>query len=354
MIAKLLVCLLLWSGAAQAHLLPKQKATMNVINDAVYFVVSVPVSALVGVDDDRNGRLSAGELQQHTESIQSQFETRFQAAEPGNPSEPVLTMVLSPLTAGETGDSDYVVVMHRRNFNVTPTSITLHTDLFGNTAEEQQMTVSAKFGERTEVAILRLDAATHHFFRGPLATFSHFVRVGFEHVLGGWDHLLFLLTILVAGSGWRYWLSVVTSFTLAHSITLTLSVLDLVQIPAVLIEPGIAASIVLMAVLNFRTAHSPARVSLAKAGIVFGCGLLHGFGFAGAIGTMTLQSGNLIATLAGFNIGIELGQLLFVASAAIGLRLIRSIGIARAQTWMPASASALAACCGLYWLVERL
>lgn len=346
--------LLMLSSLAEAHLLPKQNATMNIVDKSAFFVVSVPASALKGIDDDGSGLLSAAEIQAHQDAISQQFASRFQVDDAGRAGSSVLTWALSPLTAGEAGESDYVVVMHRVNFTDIPQAPVLRTDLFGSGEAEARMTISAQHGDAREVAILEPGASTHTFFRGPWATLVDFSRVGIEHILGGIDHLLFLLTVLIAAAGWRYWLTLATSFTLAHSITLVLSALDVIRIAPAIVEPGIAASIVLMALVNLRSTATDAA-DWRRTALVFACGLLHGFGFAGAINLSTVTTTQRIATLAGFNLGIEIGQLIFLVGSGLIITLLTRLHrVAAAAVVVPRLASAAAALLGLGLLLQRV
>ena len=352
-----MLCLIMLSGAAYAHLLPKQNTTINIVDKSAFIVVSVPLSTLKNVDDDGNGLLSLTELQSNARAIQSQFAKRFQVTDGGNPGRAVLSWVVPPQTDGEPIDSDYVVLMHRVNFEKVPKNPTIKTDLFGTKADEAQMTVRASRNKKSEseVAILESSAPSHTFFRGGFAIFADFVRIGLEHILGGFDHLLFLLTIVIAAAGWRYWLAVITSFTIAHSITLALSALNILRIPANIIEPGIAASIVIMALLNLRAGNvTDTRAKWIRVAIVFTCGLLHGFGFAGAIGAIGVDTGSRIATLAGFNVGIEIGQFLFVGAALLIIELFRRIGQIKIAYQLPRYTSISAAAFGVVLLIQRL
>ena len=344
--------------AAGAHLLPAQTATMNVVGNTAYFVVSVPVSALNGIDDDGSGGASQSEIARHSHDISMQFARHFTVSTDGAAGTPLMTMAWSPQTEGPAADSDYIVVLHSVRFATPPHSPMVATDLFGTRSGEGQMTITAKRDKRedtAEVAILRPGAAEHRFFRGGFATFVDFVRIGIEHILTGPDHLLFLLTIIVAAAGWRYWLSVVTSFTVAHSITLTLAALGAVRISAAIVEPGIAASIILMAVLNlWRGGHGSPAEARARVAIVFACGLLHGLGFASAIGAMAADGAHRLATLAGFNIGIELGQFAFLGAVLALATLVRRIAAVPPILALPRLASVTAAILGAVMLVARV
>lgn len=142
---------------------------------------------------------------------------------------------------------------------------------------------------------------------------AHFLAAGVEHIFLGYDHMAFLIAIILWSS--RLWpvVKAVTAFTIAHSITLSLAALDVVQIPSAIIEPAIAASIVYVAVENFATREADKRW---RETFVFG--LLHGFGFASALQELGLPEAKLIAALAAFNGGVEIGQVAIVA-AAFGL-----------------------------------
>lgn len=349
------LCLLMLASGAQAHLLPKQNATMNIVDNAAFFVVSVPVSALKGVDDDGNGKLTAQEIQKHDQSIKQQFADRFTVSNDGQAGTSALSWVMAPDGSGAQMEADYVVILHRANFPIPPENPVLTTDLFGTNPDEQQMTIKATLDGVSEVAILRPDVTVHQFFRGGWATFLDYIRIGGEHILMGADHLLFLLTIIIAGAGWRYWVSVVTSFTIAHTITLTVSALDIFRISPDIVEPAIAASIVLMALLNLSYRHrSNATIGWARIGVIFACGLIHGFGFGSAIGEMTTDTGNLVATLAGFNIGIELGQFLFLGAFLLLVSAFRRFGNVKVADRLPQFASATAIIFGFILLVQRI
>ncbi|MEO0440667.1 MAG: HupE/UreJ family protein [Pseudomonadota bacterium] len=351
----LMLELLMLASSAQAHLLPKQNATMNIVDNAAFFVVSVPVSALKDVDDDGNGKLTAQEIQRHDRSIKQQFADRFTVTNEGEGGTSVLSWIMAPDGGGGQMASDHIVIMHRMNFPAVPENPVLMTDLFGTGPDEQQMTVKATLDGVSEVAILRPDVTAHQFFRGGWSIFLDYIRIGSEHILIGADHLLFLLTIIIAGAGWRYWVSVVTSFTVAHSITLTVSALDIFRISPDIVEPAIAASIVLMALFNLAYRNrNVAAIGWTRIGVIFACGLIHGFGFGSAIGAMTNNAGNLVATLAGFNIGIELGQFLFLGGLLLLVAICRKFGNVKIAERAPQFASITAITFGFILLAQRI
>ncbi len=174
-----------------------------------------------------------------------------------------------------------------------------------------------------------------------------FARLGVEHIWTGYDHLCFLAALLLVTTRLRDMLLVVTGFTLAHSLTLTAAALGWVTVPPWLVEPAIAASIVLVGVENLWKPPARRRVAMT-----FALGLIHGFGFAGLLAELGLPQGQLVTALLAFNGGVEIGQACIVA---VVLPLLL-----RARRW-PAwerhavpTLSVGVALVGAWWLVERL
>jgi hydrogenase/urease accessory protein HupE len=176
---------------------------------------------------------------------------------------------------------------------------------------------------------------------------SAFFRLGVEHILTGYDHLLFLLALLLRGGRFLSLLKIITAFTIAHSITLALAVLGVVTIPGRIVEPAIAASIVWVALENLLRRDAPSQRWLVS----FVFGLVHGFGFASAIEPLALPPARLALALLGFNLGVEAGQALVVAL------LLPLLVWMRGKSWEPRvvrAASAGVAAVGLAWLVQRV
>ena len=180
--------------------------------------------------------------------------------------------------------------------------------------------------------------------------FARFLQLGIEHILTGYDHLLFLCALLVACQRIKPMLAIITCFTVAHSVTLGLAALDVVQISSRIIEPLIAASIIFVGVENFR---GNVDVKL-RCGVTLVFGLIHGFGFAGALRESGLagQGAELLSPLLAFNLGVELGQL---AVAAVFLPLLFLARRAQAvERFATPAVSAVVIVLGSFWLVQRL
>lgn len=212
-------------------------------------------------------------------------------------------------------------------------------------------------------AIARQGATTIAVPASTRSPFASFLREGIGHILSGYDHLAFLLCLLLPApllwtkSGWRpapgwrpvavHVVRLVTAFTVAHSITLSLAVLGWVRPASMWIEAGIAASVLLAAVNNLK----PMVVRRLWL-LTFAFGLLHGFGFAGALLEVGLPEDSRFVALLGFNLGVELGQL-----AVVGL-LLPVLFFAGRKPWYPrfvmGLVSALVAVLAAYWLLLRL
>lgn len=186
--------------------------------------------------------------------------------------------------------------------------------------------------------------------QSPRAVFQEYLPVGFDHILPkGLDHILFVLGLFFLSLRLRPLFWQITTFTLAHSITLALGVLDLVKVNASVVEPLIAASIVFVAVENIfaRKLHS------WRMALIFAFGLLHGLGFASVLGEFGLPKTNIVPALLGFNLGVELGQLTVIAVAYATLGYwFGSHPKYRGRVAIPASLTI--ALVGGYWFVERV
>lgn len=181
-----------------------------------------------------------------------------------------------------------------------------------------------------------------------LDVLRRFIRSGIEHIAIGPDHVLFLVgLLLLGGSVWQL-VKIVTAFTLAHSVTLSLAVLNIVAPPAWLVEPAIAITICIVGISNLIQASRDPRIALA-----FFFGLIHGFGFAAVLKTMDLPRAALGWSLFAFNVGVEIGQLVIVVVVAGLLAWAgRNRPVLRRRIAMGGSLAVLWA--GFYWLVQRV
>lgn len=175
-----------------------------------------------------------------------------------------------------------------------------------------------------------------------LQAMKQYLWLGMEHLFTGIDHILFLLALLFGARSIKQILIVVTSFTVAHSITLFLSCLQIIVLPSRLVESIIALSIVYVAIQNLVL-----KKSRHNAWLAFGFGLVHGMGFAGTLSEMRLDIGQFIPSLLTFNAGIELGQLIIV------LIMFPTLFYMRKVNWLIPAISVIISLVGLFWFVER-
>ena len=195
--------------------------------------------------------------------------------------------------------------------------------------------------------------------------FVSYIPVGFDHILPqGLDHILFVLGLFLLSTHLRPLLWQVSAFTLAHTVTLAMGALGIVNVPGAIVEPLIAASITFVAIENiFMSGLSPWRPL-----VVFGFGLLHGLGFASVLGDFGLPQDQFIPALIGFNVGVELGQLTVIALAAALIWLAwRATRVARLEgeelavrdhavlfRAVSVTGSLIIALIGIYWVIERV
>jgi hypothetical protein len=217
----------------------------------------------------------------------------------------------------------------------------------------------------THSAIMAPEAANQRFSAETpslLAQFNQFFVQGVWHIWIGFDHILFLLSLLLPvvlvrhagvwsgvgrfGEALREVLWVVTSFTVAHSITLSLAALDVLSLPSRLVESAIAFSVVLAALNNLKPVVDSRRWLIA-----FGFGLIHGFGFASVLAELGLPQDALVLSLVGFNVGVEAGQLAIVAVFLPVAFWLRNTALYLRGVFV--GGSVLTLLIALVWLVER-
>ncbi len=188
---------------------------------------------------------------------------------------------------------------------------------------------------------------------GPLEVARDYLALGFGHILGGADHLLFVLGLLMLARDGRQLVFTVTAFTAGHSVTLGLAALGVLQYPVDLVEFGIALSIFVVALELARgdtgNSHLLRRYPWGGAALF---GLLHGMGFAGALRDAGLPGGEIPLALLSFNVGIEAGQLAFVAVAIAAGALFRRSAFA-GQRWLSWVPVYLIGVLSAYWCIER-
>ncbi len=234
-----------------------------------------------------------------------------------------------------------------------PGMVTVTTAMFPYDPVHQTFVNVYENDELTSQLILDANHASTEYFagtrQGVFAVVRRFVPSGIHHILIGPDHLLFLVGLLLLGGSIRRLLLVVTSFTIAHSITLSLAALNLLSPPANIIEPAIALSIVYVGADNLLA--QGGRDMRAWIALFFG--FIHGFGFANVLREMNLPSQALGWSLFSFNLGVEIGQLLVVVAVALALAALKS---RNEQAWrrLAFAGSIVVIAAGTFWFFQRV
>ena len=316
--------LLLAPLAARAHNPDTSYARVTLGEHEVHFRFTYDLFTLqkiVSLDVDRDGRTTRAELQRGLPEIHT-FLRRHIAVDLDDTSADFGTptgFVWPPDSGDAIAEADYHTANGLIHFDFvrpvadTPENIVLAFRFIAPLSERHTVLGAFLCGGAThEVTFTRFEPDYDYVtgYEPPLwKRLGQFLRLGLAHIFLGYDHLCFLLALVVA-SRFRELVKIVTSFTVAHSLTLILAALDIVRLPVRLVETSIAATIVYVAVQNLRGAPTERRWLLT-----FGFGLIHGFGFANVLGEMNLPTTGLVRCLLSFNVGVELGQLAFIAAA---------------------------------------
>jgi hypothetical protein len=356
--------LLLAAPLAQAHIASNGFLSLQVERSQVSGALELAIrdgELAVGLDHDGDGKVTWGELRASQTALQTYVLGHLRLAG----ADGSCTMGFGPVQVNERVDGSYLwlpisaacrSVLKRLSidYRVLDAEDPSHRGLL--TLSANGATQTAVLGGALEVRGFELDHPS------PWSAFTEYLRAGIWHIWSGIDHLLFLLSLLlpavlvrrqnrweavpIAAPAFANIVKVVTAFTLAHSITLSLAAFDVIRLPGRLTESVIAASIIVAALNNVFP-----RVTEGRWRIAFAFGLLHGFGFASVLTEMGLPKGARLVSLVAFNLGVETGQLAVVLAVMPLAYLLRSTAFYRRGV-MPWGSSAIAAL-ALNWFVQR-
>ena len=341
---------------ASAHLMVAQGGTLNLSGDGAYLVVSVPTAALENTDDDGDGLLSAGELSAHTKRITEQLKAGLQLSDP-NGARPLedLRLTLSPKDSQAGQPADQLIVMGRYSLSDPDAPLTFRADLWGTDASEQSLALTlTKDLEDEQLLTLTSWHPQGQLYPSAFAVLTSYVQLGTEHVLGGLDHLLFLLVVLSVGWGWKKVFTALSVFTLGHALSLMAVVFGGITVPSGLVEPAIAATIVGLALYDVWLARTQTTPPIPRLALVFGCSLIHGLGLGGALAELGINPAQQGATLLGFNMGIELAQIGVAALVLAAFALLRGVWGSRSVQIASSLMTVVAVVAGGVWFIERV
>ena len=317
----------------------------------------------LGLDADGDGAITWGELRAKHAEIAAYALARLALRVDGRP----CTLGPTAHLVDEHTDGKYAVLRFAAQCGAEPPrELEVEYTLFADLDPTHRGLLRAKLGKDTVTAVLGPDQprlALRAEGRSAWAQFADYWREGVWHIWIGFDHVLFLLSLLLpavfalSARDWSpaprfgpvFWdvFKVVTAFTVAHSITLSLAALALIELPSRLVESAIAFSVLLAALNNLWPVVSERRWMVA-----FGFGLVHGFGFASVLADLGLPRDTLLTALVGFNLGVEAGQLVIVSA-------FLPLAYATRRTWLYrrmvlGGGSAAIALVAAVWMVERV
>jgi len=363
--------------ALSAHVVETGHANVSLSGKQVFVAISIPVAALVGADDNADGKLDRAEIQTHQAALIAQVQGGLVLEGDGRKalwSDMVLTSSQAP-DVPPTGaplmpHAPQILVVGAANWDSVPEMVTLDYGLWsrvplaplgvsGPVVETLKVNVSRTQDGKTlaqEVGLLSPGQSRLEFFAPVQRHVANFVRHGFEHIMGGADHIVFLVALLASGISVRRWAALLTAFTVAHGVTFGLASMGWVSVSAALVEPAIAASIVLVSALHLLRMQMQLKWELL---LVFGLGLVHGLGFASA---MREEGSSLLIALSpypvwsivGFNLGIEAGQCAVALALYALVQALRRLFAGQGDAVWPRLACALAMAMGVFWLVQRV
>ena len=293
------------------------------------------------VDADGNGFISYDELNDSIRRIYEDVNRHYVLSATAQP-------IKITLESYDVIENHIAVLGLIYQFPNPISQLTVTSTLFQITQPSHQHLISANIEGSVHEEVLNASRTTVKFDSGTMPaarTFWSFLRLGVMHIFTGYDHLAFLVSLLIVTMKLRSLIKIVTSFTVAHSITLALATFEIVVLPSRLTESVIALSIGYVASENLL-----GKEAMERYRIVFLFGLAHGFGFSNILREMELSRSHLALSLFSFNLGIELGQLSFVI---LLFPLIVYISSSRWRQPFQKSVSAVVFCLALYWFVRR-
>jgi hydrogenase/urease accessory protein HupE len=347
--AVLAIAVLLCPATARAHPAPFSYADLSLTGGAIDGAIVLHVYDVAHelTIEPAERLLDAAAAEAQRGALESLLRSRLQLAADDR----LLTPAIGAIDV--VTDRSSLRIQVRWPLDRAPGRVTLTALLFPYDPSHQTFVNVYEHGTLTSQAILDARRSSYEYFagsrQGTWAVVRKFVPAGVHHILIGPDHLLFLVGLLLLGGNVRQLAVIVTAFTAAHSVTLALAVLNILNPPARLIEPAIALSIVYVGADNLLM--EKGRDLRAVVAFVFG--FVHGFGFASVLREMDLPARALGWSLVSFNVGVEIGQLAVVLVVASALAMVRSRHEAAGRRLAFAGSIAVIAA-GSYWFVQRV
>jgi HupE / UreJ protein len=308
---------------SQAHWADLAVADIQIEQQDVSINLTVPTGLVAQFDDDRNQQLSNLEITKHQQDLQVFFNQKIQltAAREKNQTLQVESSVAKKLPTNLVATPDtHSNLLLKYHWAQPIEQLQMHYDLFVPGVPTARCLVQVFRDGRVDNLVFTPTTKNGALIDAPIdQQIISFIQLGIEHIWTGYDHILFLISLLMLGGELGYLIKVVTAFSLSHSITLALAVLNIVSVPSRWVEIIIALSITYIAAENlWRKEANPTRWQLA-----FAFGLIHGLGFSSALQELELPRTNLGVSLISFSAGIEIGQISIVLFTYFCLSYLR-------------------------------
>jgi hypothetical protein len=335
------VVFFLFCVPARAHDVSQSDSKIEVHGREVHVSFRLNLLELRYVDTNGDGLISYDELDNSIARVYADVKQHFLLRAPDPPTR--VTLEKYSVVEGHLVDMEL-----NYEFGQDVTRLEVTSTLYQITQPTHEHLTSANLNGTVHEAVLNGANPTTVFAAGDattLKTFGNFVRLGIMHIFTGYDHLAFLVGLLIVTTNLQSLIKIITSFTVAHCITLALATFNVVVIPSRWTESLIAASIAYVAAENLWGKRAVERYFIA-----FIFGLVHGFGFSNVLREMDLARAHLALSLFSFNLGVEIGQLAFV------LALFPLVIYMASSSWKrqcQVSVSAVVLCLAVYWFMQR-
>jgi hypothetical protein len=291
-------------------LIDAQKGALSLKAERAYLAMSVPVSGLKGVDDDGDGHLSSAEFHAHLPAIEAQIRSGIGLSSATRPLHFDELMIQLSLSSDKLAPERQLLVMGHFALTNADKDLQFKLQIFGEQADEKRHYITVTRGEDTQLLTLTPENPQRDVLPSLRKVLQTQIQLGIDHILEGTDHLLFLLVVLAVETSLWAIVSVLTAFTIGHAVTLVVCNSLSLTAPPALVEPAISATIVLIALKELFRHQAPHDHSLVQRTLlVFACSVIHGLGLADAFTDLGLSGSGKLTSLAGFNAGIEIGQL---------------------------------------------
>jgi HupE / UreJ protein len=330
-----------------AHWADLSVAEITVEKTQTEIILTFPTVLVSSADDDRNGQLSTNEIANHKIELEKLLSSRIRLVNQKEQEGKISIAPSNNLPSNiQSNDKTHTTLELNYTWSEPVDGLKIDYNFFLPNAPTAHCLATVIQEGRTQNLVFTPEKREFSLTNSSLwQQVVSFVLLGIEHILTGYDHVLFIISLLMLGGGFGYLLKVVTAFTIAHSVTLSLAVLNIVSLPVIFVESAIALTIVYVALENFWRKNTRGRWLLT-----FVFGLIHGLGFAGVLREINISQSNLFVSLASFNIGVEIGQIFIVSIAFLAFRALRK------QPWeltFRRLVSAGVVAVGLFWFVQR-